>query len=86
MNRLVLATADAEFEARVRDAFKGEFDGQPRYWRRGMLSNPARVVEELTARGAEVVALGPGIPHDSALALARAIDHERPDISTVIVA
>jgi pilus assembly protein CpaE len=86
MNRLVLATADAEFEARVRDAFKGELDGQLRYWRRGMLSNPARVVEELTARGAEVVALGPGIPHDSALALARAIDHERPDISTVIVA
>ena len=87
MNKLVLATADVEFEARVRAAFKGRVDGPLRYWREGMLADePSRMIEELGHRGAEVVALGPGIPTDAALALARAIDHDRPDISTVIVA
>ena len=69
------------------DAFKGKVDGQLRYWREGMLGDdPARMIEELGYRGAEVVALGPGIPPKAALQLARAIDHDRPDISTVIVA
>ena len=87
MNRLVLATADTDFEQRVRAAFKGKVEGQLRYWREGMLSDdPSRLIEELGHRGAEVVALGPGIPPAEALQLARAIDHDRPDISTVIVA
>ncbi|HEY7105845.1 MAG TPA: AAA family ATPase [Acidimicrobiia bacterium] len=87
MNKLVLATADVEFEERVRTAFKGRVEGPLRYWRDGMLGDgPARMIEELGHRGAEVVALGPGIPTDAALELARAIDHDRPDISTVIVA
>src|SRR5262245_30868600 len=88
MNKLVLATADVEFEERVRAAFKGRVDDGPlRYWREGMLGDePSRMIEELGHRGAEVVALGPGIPTDVALALARAIDQQRPDISTLIVA
>ena len=87
MSKLVLATADLDFEQRVRDAFKGREDGQLRYWREGMLADdPARLIEELGHRGADVVALGPGIPPKAALELARAIDHDRPDISTVIVA
>src|SRR5262245_25180965 len=87
MNKLVLATADVEFEERVRAAFKGRVEGPLRYWREGMLAEaPDRMIEELNHRGAEVVALGPGIPTDAALELARAIDHDRPDISTVIVA
>jgi pilus assembly protein CpaE len=87
MNTLMLATADTEFEQRVRAAFKGRFDGQLRYWREGMLTDePSRMIEELGHRGAEVVAIGPGIAPDMALQLARAIDHDRPDISTVIVA
>ena len=36
--------------------------------------------------GADVVAIGPGLPADSALELARAFDHERPEIGVVIVA
>jgi pilus assembly protein CpaE len=87
MNKLVLATADLDFEQRVRTAFKGKVEGQLRYWREGMLADdPSRLIEELGHRGAEVVALGPGIPPADALLLARAIDLDRPDISTVIVA
>jgi pilus assembly protein CpaE len=87
MTRLMLATADSDFEQRVRAAFKGRFEGQLRYWREGMLTEqPSRIIEELGHRGAEVVAIGPGIAPSMALQLARAIDHDRPDISTVIVA
>jgi pilus assembly protein CpaE len=87
MTKLMLATADTEFEQRVRTAFKGQFDGQLRYWREGVATDQAaRMIEELGHRGAEVVAIGPGIAPAEALELARAIDHERPDVSTVIVA
>ena len=71
MSTLMLATADTEFEQRVRAAFKGRFDGQLRYWREGMLTDePSRMIEELGHRGAEVVAIGPGIAPDMALQLA----------------
>ena len=40
MSQLVLATADLEFEERVRDAFDGELEGQLRYWRDGLADDP----------------------------------------------
>jgi len=87
VSRLVLATENTEFEARVRRAFDGELNGDLRYWRDGfLLGDPARAVTELANGGAEVVALGPGLPTDSALELARAFDHERPEIGVVLVA
>jgi pilus assembly protein CpaE len=87
MTELMLATADTDFEQRVRTAFKGRFDGQLRYWREGLVDEQAsRMIEELGHRGAEVVAIGPGIAPDRTLEFARAIDHDRPDVSTVIVA
>ncbi len=87
MSRLVLATDDTDFEQRVRKAFKGEVDGELRYWRRGMLADGgSRMIQELGHLGAEVVTLGPGLATDAALGLARAIDHGRPDITTVIIA
>jgi pilus assembly protein CpaE len=87
MGRLVLATADAEFEDRVRGAFDSELDGQLRYWRDDMmLDDPSHMVGEIVNGEAEVVALGPDMPTISALALARAFDHSRPDISVVIIA
>ena len=65
MTELMLATADTDFEQRVRTAFKGRFDGQLRYWREGLLDEQAsRMIEELGHRGAEVVAIGPGIATD----------------------
>jgi pilus assembly protein CpaE len=87
VSRLVLATENTEFEERVRRAFDGEFNGDLRYWRDGLLrGDPARAVTELVNGGADVVALGPGLPADSALELVRAFDHHRPEISVVIVA
>jgi pilus assembly protein CpaE len=87
MSRLVLATENMDFEARVRRVFDGELEGELRYWRNGFLrGDPSRAVRELVNGGADVVALGPGLPTDSALELARAFDHDRPEISVVIVA
>ena len=47
MSKLVLATADVEFEERVRAALKGRLgDGPLRYWREGMLADePSRLIE-----------------------------------------
>ncbi|MET0628969.1 MAG: AAA family ATPase [Acidimicrobiia bacterium] len=87
MSRLVLATADTEFEGRVRSAFKGEFDGQLRFWRDELLTDePNHMIRHLAQDGVEVVALGPGLSDESAIELARAFDSTRPDISVVIVA
>jgi pilus assembly protein CpaE len=86
MSRLVLATANVEFEARVRAAFDGELTGPLSYWREGMLLEPGDAVRELSGNDVEVVALGPDVPAENALALASAFDHQRPDISVVIVA
>jgi pilus assembly protein CpaE len=87
VSRLLLATENAAFEERVRRAFEGDLNGDLRYWRDGfLLGDPARAVSELAGGGAEVVALGPGLPADSAIELARAFDAERPEIGVVIVA
>jgi pilus assembly protein CpaE len=87
VTRLLLATTNTEFEERVRRAFDGQLNGDLRYWRDGMLrGDPARAVRELIRGKADVVALGPGLPADTALELARAFDHEFPDVSVVIVA
>jgi pilus assembly protein CpaE len=86
MTQLLLATADDEFEARVRDAFDGTLEGQLRYWRDEMVDDPARLVTDLHGLTTEVVAIGPDLSQDAALELARALDHERPDISVVIIA
>ena len=56
MSRLVLATADTDFEQRVRDAFDGELNGPLRYWRDDMLVDPGDAVRELGGRDVEVVA------------------------------
>ena len=64
MSRLVLATANTDFEQRVRDAFGGELNGPLRYWRDDMLVDPEDAVRELGGRGVEVVALGPDMPDD----------------------
>jgi pilus assembly protein CpaE len=84
---LLLATTSIDFEERVRRAFDNQLNGDLRYWRDGMLrGDPARAVRELTRGNADVIALGPGLPADTALELARAFDHECPEVSVVIVA
>ncbi len=87
MSRLVVATADAEFEARIRSAFDDTLNGDLR--RCGLVSaldDIGQAVRELTRDGAQVVAIGPDVELDEALTLARSIDSQRPDVSVVIVA
>jgi pilus assembly protein CpaE len=86
MSELVLATENAEFEARVRDAFGGDLDGPLRYWRDDLIDDPGACVRALANGGTRVVTLGPGIPEQAALTLARQFDEQRPDISVLIVA
>ena len=87
MTELMLATADPDFEQRVRTRSRAASTASSATGAR-VLAGRAGVamIEELGHRGAEVVAIGPGIAPTAALQLARAIDHDRPDISTVIVA
>ena len=86
MSQLVLATSDAEFEDRVRDAFEGELEGQVRYWRDDLVDDPGRMLTDISGLPMHVVAIGPDLPSESALELTRALDHDRPEISVVIIA
>lgn len=86
MSRLVLATANTDFEQRVRDAFDGELNGPLRFWRDDMFADAGDAVRELGGRGVEVVVLGPDLPEADVLAMATAFDHDRPDISVLIIA
>jgi hypothetical protein len=45
MARLVLATADIDFERGVRDAFDGALDDRLRYWHDDLLADPKRTVQ-----------------------------------------
>jgi len=85
MRKLLLATADQEFEERVKGAFGGQ-GGYDTFWHDGMPfgDDLARTLAGLG--DAEVVALGPDLPGETALALARSVDRERPEISVVIIA
>jgi pilus assembly protein CpaE len=51
-----------------------------------LLADPKHTVRHIANGGVDVVALGPDMPDDSVLELVRTFDHERPDISVVIVA
>jgi pilus assembly protein CpaE len=86
MSQLVLATADLEFEERVRDAFDGELEGQLRYWRDDLADDPSRLLTDITGMATSVVAIGPDLSPESALELTRALDTDRPEISVVIIA
>ncbi len=86
MSRLVLATSDDAFEQRIRAAFDHELNGELRRSTETSTEGVERSVAELTRDGAEVVALGPGLDLDEALALAQHIDQERPDVTVVMVA
>jgi pilus assembly protein CpaE len=85
MRKLLLATADQAFEERVKGAFGGQ-GGYDTFWHDGMPfgDDLARTLAGLG--DAEVVALGPDLPGETALALARSVDRERPEISVVIIA
>jgi pilus assembly protein CpaE len=86
MSQLVVASTDADFEQRVREALAGDARSVEMHpWGDGPVG-PVRVLDAMTGQSASVVAVGPDIPAETALELTRALDRSRPDISVVIVA
>ncbi len=86
MTDLALATRSAGFEQRVRRAFGGTLNGELRRWRGVVTADDLRTIAiDLTHGDPGVVTLGPDIPLDLALDLAREIDEARPEISVVVV-
>jgi Flp pilus assembly CpaE family ATPase len=87
MSRFVLATAQIDFQQRVRDAFGGSMNGDLRPLRYERLpTDPAEVLAHVPdADAVEVVLIGPGVSTDEALVLAGQFDRQRPDVSVVII-
>lgn len=85
--RIVLATAEAGYEQRVRQAFAGSLNGD-------LQRRPAEitakglcdVIDKLVHDAPGVVALGPAASVDELLQLAQHLDTERPEISVLLVA
>lgn len=86
MSRIVLASAEAQQEARIREAFGGTLDGHLRRWFDDMDNgDPSQLVADLTHDGPDVVAFGSDVTLEAALRLARVIDRERPEITVMLM-
>ncbi len=87
MSDIVLATASLAFEQRVRRSFEGSLNGSLRRWTDGdmQLVRAARTFDEL-AELPDLLVIGPDVPVDVALNVARTFDQDRPEISVVVVA
>jgi pilus assembly protein CpaE len=81
MTRIILATANVAYEDMVRNAFAPPLNGS--------LSRvdavPGTLDDEHLDEGAEVVAFGPDYDLEAALEIARRLDIERPEITTVLI-
>lgn len=86
MSGVVLVSPSTEFEERLRSGFDGKLAADARYWRDGVLHDPERSVIEIARMGAQVIAVGPDLPIDSALEFTRICDRLCPHISIVIIA
>ena len=84
--RIVLATSNAGYEQRVRHVYEGKLNGDLRRWRADSAATDlAGAVSQLASDTPDVVALGPGLPLETALDLARYLDRDRPEISVLLV-
>lgn len=87
MSAITLATSDAEFEAVLRQSFAGSLNGELRRWFDELrLRDPEAAAREIAEGDPEVVAIGPGIPHDTMLRMAVELERVRPDVTVVMVA
>ncbi|MFA9445201.1 CpaE family protein [Egicoccus sp. AB-alg6-2] len=84
--RILLATPEAGYEQRVRQAFRGMLNGDLRRWD-GHLGavTPDAVLGQLGDVQPDVVAIGPGLELDSALELAKRLEQDRPEISVLLI-
>ena len=86
MTDIVLVTPDGDFEAAVKRAFDGDYTGE-RFWDASLTRmHPALAVERIAAPPSSVVVLGPKLSTPTAIDIAAAFDHRRPDVCTVVVA
>lgn len=87
MSELYLATADAVWEQRVRDACAGTFPGEIGSWAFASYGPDLDgVVREIGALGVGVVAVGPDLDESTALALCARIDEAHPEVCVLLVA
>ncbi len=88
MSRVLLATADLDYEQRIRKAFNGELNGELHRWLDAdlLVGHPDRTAQELAGFASEVVVFGPDIPIGEALAVAKQFDLRHPGISVIITA
>ncbi|MFM7059713.1 MAG: CpaE family protein, partial [Actinomycetes bacterium] len=87
MSKLYLATADAVWEQRVRDACAGTFPGEIGSWAFASYGPDLDgVVREIGALGVGVVAVGPDLDESTALALCARIDEAHPEVCVLLVA
>ncbi|MGJ9404128.1 AAA family ATPase [Arthrobacter sp. KK5.5] len=87
MSRFVLITPEAHFEERVRSAIEGALPGELKAF---LTADVPEQLEDLFAaigpEPLEVLILGPGVPHETALRFATIIDVQHPEISSILVA
>lgn len=82
--RILLSTPNVAYEQRIRQAFGGALNGELRWLRDANTADA--VFTQAAESGADVLALGPDLPVDAALGIAKALDQHRPDISVILVA
>ena len=87
MNSIVLATSSAAFEQKVRRAFGFELDGSlQRRYSDELFLDSLGAAKQLTADGPDVIAIGPNVPVDLALKVAKAIEEDHPEIGVILIA
>lgn len=84
--RVLLATPHAGYEQRVRRAFGADLNGQlARFEVAGGGLDTEDLARQLTHTCPDVVAIGPDIELEQALALARRLEQDRPEISVLLI-
>jgi pilus assembly protein CpaE len=86
MTKFLLATSDDVWPDRVRQAFGRTLNGDLRVLQSNKIDEPDAVMQELHDTDSPVLVVGPGVESAAALALARAVDERRPDVSVILVA
>jgi pilus assembly protein CpaE len=88
MSGIVLATPSVAFEQRVRRAYGGELNGSLARWHDDvMFVDTDKAVRELTdTENPHVVAIGPNVPVDAALDIARSFEAAHPEVAVIVIA